>query len=95
MRYRRAGNHCGVRRHDLEEPAGHATHRLSLASVEEVNSDTGWFAPSEASFMINYRVDDLDALLADLNAAGIATLKGPESHENGKDAYDKPSDAPG
>src|SRR5262245_57947195 len=46
--------------------------------------DTKWFAPSEAPFMINYRVDDLEALLAQLNAAGVPTHKGPEYHENGK-----------
>src|SRR5690349_3583431 len=39
--------------------------------------DTKWFAPSEASFMINYRVDDMDGLLANLRAAGIAILQGP------------------
>src|ERR1043166_273766 len=31
--------------------------------------DTTWFAPSEAPFMINYRVDDLSGLLASLRAA--------------------------
>ncbi len=49
--------------------------------------DTKWFAPSNAPFMINYRVDDLDELLTDLQAAGIGILKGPESHENGKFAW--------
>ena len=49
--------------------------------------DTDWFAPSNASFMINYRVDDLDGLLASLRAAGIEVLKGPESDENGKFAW--------
>jgi predicted enzyme related to lactoylglutathione lyase len=49
--------------------------------------DTKWFAPSSASFMINYRVDDLDALLASLREAGIEILQGPESHENGKFAW--------
>ena len=49
--------------------------------------DTGWFAPSDASFMINYRVDDLDELLASLRAAGVEVLQGPESHENGKFAW--------
>ena len=34
--------------------------------------DSQWFSPSESSFMINYRVDDLDALLAQLQAAGVA-----------------------
>jgi predicted enzyme related to lactoylglutathione lyase len=46
-----------------------------------------WFAPSESSFMINYRVDDLTALLAQLAAAGIAPLKGPDSDDNGKFAW--------
>ncbi|HEU4569749.1 MAG TPA: VOC family protein [Gemmatimonadales bacterium] len=49
--------------------------------------DTKWFAPSTASFMINYRVDDLDALLADLRAAGVEILKGPDADENGKFAW--------
>ena len=50
-------------------------------------ADTKWFAPSEASFMINYRVDDMDVLLAQLTAAGIPILQGPESAENGKFAW--------
>lgn len=49
--------------------------------------DSQWFSPSESSFMINYRVDDLDELLTQLNAAGVATVAGPESHENGKFAW--------
>lgn len=50
-------------------------------------SDTTWFAPSTSSFMINYRVDYLEELLADLGAAGVAVVQGPESHENGKFAW--------
>ena len=49
--------------------------------------DSTWFAPSESAFMINYRVDDLDALLAQLQAAGIEVIDGPQSHENGKFAW--------
>ena len=49
--------------------------------------DTKWFAPSDASFMINYRVDDLAALLADLRAAGVEVLKGPDADENGTFAW--------
>jgi len=49
--------------------------------------DTDWFAPSTASFMINYRVDDLNGLLANLRAAGVEVLKGPESDENGAFAW--------
>ncbi|MEG3157029.1 VOC family protein [Lysobacter zhanggongensis] len=50
-------------------------------------ADSTWFAPSESAFMINYRVDDLDALLAQLQAAGIEAIDGPQSHENGKFAW--------
>jgi predicted enzyme related to lactoylglutathione lyase len=49
--------------------------------------DTQWFAPSDASFMINYRVDDMDALLTSLRSAGVEILKGPELAENGKFAW--------
>lgn len=49
--------------------------------------DSKWFSPSDSSFMINYRVDDLDELLAQLRADGVAILSGPESHENGKFAW--------
>lgn len=50
-------------------------------------ADTKWFAPSESSFMVNYRVDDLDGLLAQLKEAGVEAVGGPESHENGKFAW--------
>ena len=49
--------------------------------------DSTWFKPSDATFMINYRVDDLDALLVQLRAEGIPIIQGPESHENGKFAW--------
>lgn len=51
------------------------------------NRDSQWFSPSESAFMINYRVDRLDELLAQLRAAGVAIVGGPESHENGKFAW--------
>ena len=46
-----------------------------------------WFSPSDASFMINYRVDDLDALVSRLREGGIQLVGEPESHENGKFAW--------
>ncbi|KAB2910539.1 MAG: VOC family protein [Kofleriaceae bacterium] len=48
---------------------------------------TEWFSPSASSFMINYRVDDLDELLAQLRRDGVEIVKGPESHENGHFAW--------
>ncbi len=50
-------------------------------------SDSQWFSPSESSFMINYRVDDLGGLLANLEKAGVKILQGPESHPNGNFAW--------
>ncbi|MEZ4703492.1 MAG: VOC family protein [Rhodothermales bacterium] len=49
--------------------------------------ESKWFSPSESAFMINYRVDDLDALIAQLRADGVDVVGGPESHENGKFAW--------
>ena len=46
-------------------------------------ADSTWFAPSESAF----RVDHLDALPAQLQAAGIEAIDGPQSHENGKFAW--------
>lgn len=51
------------------------------------DNDSQWFSPSDSSFMINYRVDDLDELLAQLRSDGVAIVAGPESHENGTFAW--------
>jgi predicted enzyme related to lactoylglutathione lyase len=37
--------------------------------------------------MINYRIDDMSEMVADLKRKGVEILKGPESHENGKFAW--------
>ena len=58
------------------------------ATVWHLADETGdWFAPSTSQVMINYRVDDLSELLAQLNAAGIETLKGPDDEFNGRFAW--------
>ena len=58
---------------------------MTVWHVAERGSE--WFKPSDASFMINYRVDDLEEMVAQLNAAGIEILRGPEYHENGVFAW--------
>ena len=60
-------------------------HGLTVWHVAE--KDTTWFSPSKSSFMINYRVDDLGAMLEQLRAEGVDAVQGPESHENGKFAW--------
>ena len=70
----------------LKWPDDKAEHRgLTVWHVADKNSE--WFSPSASSFMINYRVDDLDELLAQLRAGGVDVVNGPESHENGKFAW--------
>ena len=49
--------------------------------------DSKWFSPSEAQLMVNYRVDDMDGMIAQLREAGIELHQGPESHENGRFAW--------
>ena len=58
---------------------------VTVWHVAEPN--TKWFAPSTASFMINYRVDDMTGLLANLRAAGVEIIKGPDADENGTFAW--------
>ena len=47
---------------------------------------TDYFAPSEAPFMINLRVDDLDGMIADLAVKGISIL-GRQDEDYGRFAW--------
>lgn len=47
---------------------------------------TKYFDPSKADFMLNYRVDDLDALVAALKEEGVEIL-GQDNQEYGKFAW--------
>ena len=46
--------------------------------------DTTYMAPSTSSFMINFRVADLDALLAALRDEGCNVVGEPQTSEQGK-----------
>ena len=58
---------------------------ITVWHVADRGSD--WFSPSASTFMINYRVDDLEAMVEQLTVAGIDILQGPEYHENGVFAW--------
>lgn len=49
--------------------------------------ESGYFAPSTAPFMVNYRVDDLHALVAALKEEGCNVLEKIEESEFGKFAW--------
>jgi len=57
---------------------------FSLLSAFKQDSD--YFAPSAAPFMINLRVDDLDALVAEIEAKGVEII-GRQDDEYGKFAW--------
>lgn len=58
--------------------------KLSGGSTAWMVGDGSNFAPSSAGFMINYRVDDLEFLLAALRSEGCDVLDHAEDSEYGK-----------
>jgi len=62
-----------------ENPSGTGTTVWS-----PFKADTEYFAPSNAAFMINYRVEDLHALLAQLRIEGCDVVDKVDESEFGK-----------
>ena len=50
-------------------------------------ASTNYFAPSTSAFMINYAVDDMDALVARLQTKGVEILKRADDGTNGRFAW--------
>lgn len=72
---------------------GGAAFSWTDADGKPVNGTTAWsigaaegdaFAPSKSSFMVNYRVDDLAALLQALRDEGCNVLEKTDDSEYGK-----------
>ena len=68
---------------------GNLTNRIASArqSGRPFPHDTSYFNPSEKSFMINYRVANLDALLAELRSAGVQAEDRIEEYEYDRFAW--------
>jgi len=75
------------------QPWGGAAFNWTDDEGKPVAGTTAWlitseqssqFAPSDAPFMVNYRVDDLDALLAALREEGCNVLDKVDDSEYGK-----------
>ena len=49
--------------------------------------DTTYFEPSEKDFMINFRVENIEALVKELQANGVTLVGKIESYEYGKFAH--------
>jgi predicted enzyme related to lactoylglutathione lyase len=63
------------------DDAGNATKGTTIWSI---GSDNSYYAPSKATFMINYRVADLDALLRLLREEGCNVIDKTDNSEYGK-----------
>jgi predicted enzyme related to lactoylglutathione lyase len=61
---------------------GHAVSGTTIWTVSDAGGDD--FAPSTSSFMVNYRVADLHALLQALRSEGCNVLDKTEESEFGK-----------
>jgi predicted enzyme related to lactoylglutathione lyase len=64
------------------DAAGNPTKGTTVWSIGAAGSDS--YAPSKSSFMINYRVEDLTALLVVLRAEGCSVLEKTDDSEYGK-----------
>jgi catechol 2,3-dioxygenase-like lactoylglutathione lyase family enzyme len=81
--------HLGI---DVEEWGGAAFRWNSPDNPQGIGTtvwspfaaDTGYFAPSTATFMINYRVEDLHAVLTALRTEGVTVEEKVDESEYGK-----------
>ena len=72
----------GMMAFEWEDPAHPKREGMTL--VAPFAADTKYFEPSTSPFMVNYRVRDLDAMLAQLRAAGARVDEKIEESEFGR-----------
>ena len=65
-------------------PAGEEERQTAQTVWSLFPSDTKYFDPSSAPFMINYRVENLARLLEQLRSEGVEVDERSEEHEYGK-----------
>lgn len=76
------GEGVSLRWRDLDNP-----EQIGLTAWSVFPADTKHFDPSRAPFMINYRVDDLDALFDALRAEGVQIDPKREDYDYGRFAW--------
>jgi predicted enzyme related to lactoylglutathione lyase len=64
-----------------------APHYPKVVVWNAFSETTDYMAPSTRDFMINFAVDDLDAMLAKLTAKGVKILGRSDGDEHGKFAW--------
>ncbi|MBV8819875.1 MAG: VOC family protein [Acidobacteriaceae bacterium] len=76
------GNEAMFQWRELDPPS---PERMTVWSI--FPAKTEYFGPGTQQFMINYIVDDMDAFLAKLTAAGVNIDPKREDHEYGRFAW--------
>jgi len=59
----------------------------SVVAWQAFSATTKYMAPSTREFMVDYAVDDLDAIVARLTSKGVTILKRDDSDPNGRFAW--------
>jgi predicted enzyme related to lactoylglutathione lyase len=77
-----AGNSVIFKWRDAEDP-----NQEGMTVWAPFPQDTKYFNPSSAPFMVNYCVDDLDALLEALRAEGVTIDPKREDYDYGRFAW--------
>src|SRR5258707_11677422 len=84
--------HLGIKR---QKDEGVSFHLRRLEDASQANftawaifpQDTKYFNPSNAPFMLNYQVEDLDAVLEALRAEGVTIEPKREDYDYGRFAW--------
>ncbi|MBZ5682321.1 MAG: VOC family protein [Acidobacteriia bacterium] len=91
-------NHLGIKREahgqgaafewrELKDAAGNEPGAKALTAWSIFPRGTNYFGASKADFMVNYRVDDLDPLLAELKKVGVEIDSHREDYDYGRFAW--------
>lgn len=84
------GKHLGLETHPYGatfrwlDPENRDAGTLARTEWSPFAADTKYFTPSEKPFMINYRVENLEELLATLKEEGVTVVGQVESFDYGK-----------
>ena len=76
--------HLGIAMGDYGASFAEDTARPGSTLWAPFPQETDYFAPSGKDFMLNFRVDDLDALLARLRSEGIEAAGEVQEDDNGR-----------
>ncbi len=64
-----------------------ATAKMGTTVWAAFDHETGYFGPSRQDYMVNYRVDDLDAALRRLREAGVPVASEVDEDDYGRFAW--------